>query len=294
MGSVASAESGVSAYDLESMSDGAESFHFSFIAKEALVYLKRLPSGAFPSEDFLSRFEQYLNELSVFQVPDLEGDNEFHYTAINFPDKWDKIIVVAEDDWREMGALDRWGVVLHEILPGLGYNDENYYLSGKILRQIWALRGEGSLAEKIVQTNMTCDDQELDDLATLLGGNTASLEDQEQFLEAALKTKCRKAIPLFKKFSSDPSSIKIKDISFLARVMEDLYWRLRGDPKGMYRYDDSLIFTREFLSAGYPLDGLYKFSRSDLEGRPTSLKQWLDTMPDEGQKRDLGELGVLK
>ncbi|KYG65811.1 hypothetical protein AZI86_01690 [Bdellovibrio bacteriovorus] len=172
--------------------------HFKYIADNLAQAVERADSKSLPFENFKTKFASVLASYEVTASPlvflPIPGrpDTRRIVDALNYTDENGvHRIEVSLQRWRSMSNQQKVGLVLHEMLPGLGIKDRDYSNTVLLLNLLQPWFPEEELRLKTIGALMRdCDEDSQTLLDVLYSGDE---ENRQQYLNYAVSLECERA-----------------------------------------------------------------------------------------------------
>ncbi|MBV2167263.1 MAG: hypothetical protein KUL82_01040 [Bdellovibrio sp.] len=224
---------------------------FRLIATDLQRIFSYVDPNSFPSRDFVEKFKLKwkIAELAAKEQLFLHGSQ---VDAINYPYRPIPLIEISLSRWTSLSTSAKYNLVLHEMMPIVGYIDDKYQYSNPI---ILSLRRQGlldlSMMEIVERSIIVCDKEELQHItfAYVMKSN-AKLKEIRHLYQSAMAASCVPVAIYMSDLEFKYSDLSEEGISYMWRVIQDV---LRSDDQRLSR---KMEFLRSLVQLGFPTNEL--------------------------------------
>lgn len=138
------------------------SWQFKMIFDDVILALEKINPSLLPDVHFVRKLKQLRERVIVYAVPYIIfWDSVRELDAINYPSENPPKIMISTKSWIKLNLQEKRLLVLHEILPSLGYVDFHYKYSNR-LKKIIDQAGWDPYRERLIEIANYCHISDID------------------------------------------------------------------------------------------------------------------------------------
>ncbi len=233
----------------ESYGGNGAAAEFRLIATDLQRIFSYVDPQRFPSRDFVEKFKM------KWKIVELAGKDQLYLhgvevDAINYPSRPVPLIEFSLSRWMSLSTSAKYNLVLHEMMPIVGYIDDMYQYSNPI---ILSLRRQGlldlSMMEIVERSIVACDKDEIQyiTLSYVMKSNAKSKEIRHLY-QSAMEASCTFVAIYMSDLKFNYDELGEGGISFMWKVIQDV---LRSDERKLPKKMD---FLRSLVELGFPIN----------------------------------------